>query len=78
MLFKMGFPGGSESKEFACKAGDQSLMPGSGRSPEVGNDNPLQYSCLEISMDRETWRATVRGVTGPHDVATKQQQHEGN
>ena len=29
-------------------------------------------------MDRETWRATVRGVTGPHDVATKQQQHEGN
>ena len=61
MLFKMGFPGGSESKEFACKAGDQSLMPGSGRSPEVGNDNPLQYSCLEISMDRVAWQAIVHG-----------------
>ena len=61
MLFKMGFPGGSESKEFASKAGDQSLIPGWGRSPEVGNNNPLQYSCLENSMDRGVWKAIVHG-----------------
>ena len=38
------------------------LIPGSGRSPGVGNDNPLHYSCLENSMDRATWWATVHGV----------------
>ena len=37
-------------------------IPGSGRSPGVGNGNPLQYSCLETSMDRGTWWATVHGV----------------
>ena len=37
-------------------------IPGSGRSPGVGNGNPLQYSCLENSMDRGAWRATVQGV----------------
>ena len=37
-------------------------IPGSGRSPGVGNGNPLQYSCLENSMDRGTWWATVHGV----------------
>ena len=40
-----------------------SLIPGSGRSPGGGNDNPLQYSCLENFMDRGTWWATVHGVT---------------
>ena len=42
---------------------DPGLIPGSGRSPGEGNDNPLQYSCLENSMDRGAWRATVHGVT---------------
>ena len=42
-----GFPGGSDGKEFACNAGDLGLIPGSGRSPGEGDDNPLQYSCLE-------------------------------
>ena len=40
---------------------DLGLIPGSGRSPAVGNGNPLQYSCLENSMDREAWPATVQG-----------------
>ena len=39
------------------------LIPESERSPGVGNGNPLQYSCLEIFMDTEAWRATVHGVT---------------
>ena len=46
-----GFPGGSESKASACKAGDLGLIPGSGRSPEEGNGNPLQYSYLENPVD---------------------------
>ena len=41
---------------------DVGLIPGSGRSPGGGNGNPLQYSCLENSMDRGAWRATVHGV----------------
>ena len=48
-----GLPGGSDSKEFTCSAGDWGLISGSGRSPGEGNDNPLQYSCLENFMDRE-------------------------
>ena len=44
---RVGFPGGSVSKESACNAGDLGLIPGLGGSPEGGNDNPLQYSCLE-------------------------------
>ena len=56
------FPGGSDGKEFACNIGDMGSITGLGRSPGVGNGNPLQYSCLENSMDREAWRATVHGV----------------
>ena len=48
----MKFPGGSDGKESACNAGDPSLILGSGRSLGEGNGYPLQYSCLEISMDR--------------------------
>ena len=59
----LGFPGGSDSKESACNAGDPGSIPGSGRSPGEGNDNPLQYSCLENLMDRGAWQATVHGVT---------------
>ena len=51
----MGFPGGSESKESACNAGDLGLISGLGRSPGEGNGYPLQYSCLENSMDRGPW-----------------------
>ena len=46
------FPGGSDSKESTCNAGDPGLIPGSGRSPEEGNGNTHQYSCLENFMDR--------------------------
>ena len=59
---ELGFPGGSESKECACNTGDPGLIPGLGRSPGEGNDNLLQYSCLENPMDRGAWRATVHGV----------------
>ena len=60
--YDKGFPSGLESKESACNAGDLSSIPGLGRSPREGNGNPLQYSCLENSMDRGAWRATVHGV----------------
>ena len=59
----MGFPGGSESKESACNAGDLSFIPGSGKSPGEESGYPLQYSCLENSMDRGVWLSTVHGVT---------------
>ena len=49
-------------KESACIAGDAGLIAGSGRSPEGGHGNLLQYSCLENSMDRGVWQATVHGV----------------
>ena len=48
----LDFSGGSDSKASACNAGDPCLIPGSGRSPGEGNGNPLQYFCLENSMDR--------------------------
>ena len=53
----MGFPGGSDGKVSACKAGDLGLIPGSGRSPGEGNGNPLQYSCPENYIDRGAWQA---------------------
>ena len=59
---RMGFPGGSDVKESVCNEGDPGLIPGLGRSPGEGNSNPLQYSCLENSMDRGSWQATVHGV----------------
>ena len=54
---------GSGGKESACNAGDPGLIPGSGRSPEEGNGNPLQYSCLENPMDRGASRAMIHGIT---------------
>ena len=51
----LGFPGGLDSKASALSAGDPGSIPESGRSPGEGNDNPLQYSCLENSMDGEAW-----------------------
>ena len=59
----VGFPGGSDDKESAHNSRDLSLIPGSGRSPGEGNGNPLQYSCLENPVHKETWSATVCRVT---------------
>ena len=59
----MGFPGGSDGKESVCNAEDMGSIPRLGRSIGEGNGNPLQYSCLEKSMDGGAWRATVHGVT---------------
>ena len=50
-----GFPGGSDGKASACSVGDPGSIPGLGRSPGEGNGNPLQYSCLENSMDGGAW-----------------------
>ena len=58
----MGFPRGSVVKNLPANAGDVDLIPGSGRPPGEGNDNLLQYSCLESSMDKGTWQATVHGI----------------
>ena len=61
-----GFPGGANSKEPVCNAGnirDAGSIPGLGRHPGGGNGNLLQYSCLENPMDRGAWWAMVHGVT---------------
>ena len=61
-IYIKGFPGGSEGKASACNVGNLGSIPGSGRSPGEGNGNPLQYSCLEKSMDRRARWATIHGV----------------
>ena len=58
----MGFPGDSDGKESACSVGDLGSIPGLERSPEGRHGNPLQYSCLENSMDRGAWRVTVHRI----------------
>ena len=62
-LLTNGFPGGSVNKESACNEEDLGSIPGLRRSPGEGNGNPLQYSCLENSMDRGAWWAVVHGIT---------------
>ena len=65
MISYPGFPDDSAGKESSCNAEDTRDLdstPGSGRSPGGGNSNPLQYSCLKNSMDREVWQATVQRV----------------
>ena len=59
----MGFPGGSVVKNPPANEGEANSIPGLGRYPGGGNANPLQYSCLENSMDRGVWWAVVHGVT---------------
>ena len=54
----VGFPGGSDSNESACNAGDLGLIPESGRSPGEGVGNPLQYSCLKQTVVLESLRLT--------------------
>ena len=51
--------GGSDGKESSCYTGDPSSIPGSGRCPGEGNGYPLQYSCLENSMDRGAWQEII-------------------
>ena len=66
---------GSDSKESACSAGDPGLIPGSGRSPGEGKGNPLQYPCLENSIDWGAWLATDHGVA---ESDTTEQLHLTN
>ena len=61
-MLKLDFPSGSDSKNSACKMGDLCLIPGSGKSSGERNVYPLQCSCLENSVDKRAWRATVHGV----------------
>ena len=58
----MGFPGGLDGKESTRNARGPGLIPGLGRSPGEGNGNPFHYSCLENSMDKGAWQATVHGI----------------
>ena len=58
------FPGGSDIKESAYNEGYPGLISGLGRSPREGNGKPLQYPCLENSMHREAWQATIHTVHG--------------
>ena len=58
-----GFPHGSVGKSSACNAGDPGMIPGSRKSPGEENGYPLQYSCLENSMERGDWRAIVHGIS---------------
>ena len=60
--------GGSDSNESACNIGDLGLIPGLGRSPGEVNGNPLQYSCLENSMDRGACEDVVHGVSKELDM----------
>ena len=62
---ELGFPGGAVVKNLPDRAGDAGVtgsIPGLGRSPGEGNDNPFQYSCLENFLDRGVWLATVHGI----------------
>ena len=62
LLRELGFPGGLDDKESACNIEDLALILGLGRPSGEGNGNPLQYFCLENSMDRGAWKTTVHGV----------------
>ena len=62
-LWSKGFPGGSDGKESVCHVGDLGWIPGLGKFPGEENGYPLQCSCLENSMDRGAWQATVPRVT---------------
>ena len=64
----MSFPRDAVVKYLPANAGDTGLIPGLGRSPGDVYGNPLQYSCLEKSMDRGAWQAPVHGVTKESDT----------
>ena len=64
----LNFPSSPVVKNLPDNAGDAGPITGSRRSPGGGNGNPLQYACLENSMDRGTWWATVHGVAKESDM----------
>ena len=68
---RSGFRGGSVVKNPLPSAGDRSSIHGLERSPGEGNDNPLQYSCLENPMDRGAWQAKVHGVEKELDMISE-------
>ena len=70
-LCRTGFPSGSLVKDPPANAGDVSLIPVLGRSPGEGNGSPLQYSCLENSMDRGAWWAIVHGVAKESEMTKR-------
>ena len=63
LTYLQRLPRWQRSQESTCNARDTGLIPASGRSPGGGNDNPLEYSCLENPMNNGAWWATVHGVT---------------
>jgi len=67
-LIARGFPGCAVVKNSPAKAGDTGSIPGLGRSPGGGSGNPLQCSCLENSMDRGAWQATIHEVAKELDM----------
>ena len=70
------FPGGSDGKESACNMRDPGLIPGLGRSPGEGNGYPLQYHCLEDSVDRGAWQAAVHMVSKSQTRLSDQKKKE--
>ena len=74
MRDKLGFPGGTVVNNLPGNTGDASLIPELGRSPGKENGNPLQYSCLENSMDRGAWWVIIHGVI--KQVDTTEHKHE--
>ena len=64
LLYLECFPGSADNKESACNAGDMGSIPGSKRSFGEVNVYPLQYYCLENSMNRGAWQDTVQGIKG--------------
>ena len=79
-MWELGFPGDSEVKNLPANIGalgDTSSIPGWGRSPEGGNGNPLQYSCLENPMDRGAWQATIHGVAESDETSDRAQTKVG-
>ena len=75
LVYHRGLSGGSDGKESNCNAGDLGSIPGFGRSPGGGHDKSLQHSCLENSMDRGAWWATVHGVAKSWTWLSDKAQH---
>ena len=75
ILKSFGFPGGSDGKESVCNAAGLGLIHGSRRSLGEGNSYPLKYSCLENSIDRGAWQATVHGVAKESDMTERLSLH---
>ena len=75
MLYHLGSPSGSDGKETSSNVKDQGSIPGLTRTPGEGKGYPLQYSCLQKSMDRGDGWATVHGVTHKEPDMTGQLTH---